>query len=1350
MTEAPCSSEQLPDGDMNDSREEKDGDRAELHFENGVPEGRKEFVPPAVGMEFESYDDAYNYYNCYAKEVGFRVRVKNSWFKRNSREKYGAVLCCSSQGFKRVKDVNRLRKETRTGCPAMIRMRLVDSKRWRVLEIALEHNHLLGAKVYKSIKKMGTGIKRKSVSSSDAEVRTIKLYRALVIDTGGNEHSSANGRELRTYSEAPNQLNLKKGDAQAIYHYLCRMQLTNPNFFYLMDLNDEGHLKNVFWIDARSRAACGYFGDVVYIDNTYLSGKYEIPLVAFVGINHHGQSVLLGCGLLAGETVESYSWLCKTWLTCLSGIMPQTVITDRCKSLQSAIAQAFPRSHHRFGLSLIMKRVPEKLGGLSNYDAIRKALNKVVYETLKVNEFEAAWGFMVNRFGVVDHEWLRLLYEDRLQWAPVYLKETLFVGISAARPGEALSPFFDRYIHKQTPLKEFLDKYELALQKKHKEETLADIESRSSSPMLKTRCSFELQLSKLYTREILKKFQFEVEEMYSCFSTTQIHIDGPIIIFLVKERVMSEGNRREIRDYEVLYNRSAGEVRCICSCFNFYGYLCRHALCVLNFNGVEEIPSKYILLRWKKDYKRLYIPDHGLNQTDGSDRVQWFSQLYRSALQVVEEGVISLDHYSVALQAFEESLNRIHEVEEKQAFQNQGDVQSQIKDSLNKAQIQSLSVLLPRTSMDEASLNTEPIGDDDADGFEIEGDCSMADDAGSIQGENPLPPAVGMEFESYEDVYYFYNCHAKDQGFGVRVSNTWYRKSKERYRGKLSCSSAGFKKRSEANRPRPETRTGCPAMIKFRLMENKRWRIIEVELEHNHLISSGSGKFYKSHKLVGCGTKRTLQLDNPDEVQKVRLYRTVIVDSEGNGGVDNDDNEGRFTNLLHSNQLKLKEGDAQAVQNFFCRVQLMDSDFFYVLDLNEKGFMRNLFWADSRSRVAYSYFGDVLAIDTTCLRDKFEVPLVSFTGVNHHGQSILLGCGLLACEATESYIWLLRAWLTCMLGRPPQAIITDPCTDLQTAVSDVFPRASHCLDLSRILQSVPENLEEIKVALSRTVCCSLRPEDFESAWDEMVHQHGIKDNKWIQSLYEDRKKWIPAYVKETFLAGLFPFPQNEIVTLVFEGYLNKHTSLKDFFDNYDQALQRNHQLEALADMDSKNSISELNSSSYFELQLSKLYSNEIVRRFKKEMEGMYGCFSTRQVSLEGPVVTFIVKEQIESELRDFEVMFNKTDMEILCVCGLFSFRGHLCRHALSVLNQNGVKEIPPQYILTRWRKDVKRSYVIDHSSSGIDVNNPVHRYDHLYRSIVRVVEEGRKSEDRYEVTLQSLEEILNKLHLVQD
>ncbi|KAF2293169.1 hypothetical protein GH714_034208 [Hevea brasiliensis] len=969
------------------------------------------YPPPVVGMEFESYDDAYNYYNCYAKELGFAIRVKSSWTKRNSKEKRGAVLCCNCEGFKTMKEANSRRKETRTGCLAMIRLRLVESNRWRVDEVKLEHNHSFDperAQNSKSHKKMDAGSKRKVEPTLDVEVRTIKLYRTAAVD----------------------------------------------------------------------------------------------PL---------------------DETFETYIWLFRAWLTCMFGRPPQTIITKHCKVMQSAIAEVFPRAHHRLCLSHVVQRVLENLGALQDYEAFQMVFNTTIYDTLKVDEFEMAWEAMNQRFGIANHEWLRSLYEDRERWAPAYSKDTFFAGMST--------------------------------------------------------------------------FQRDSCQWVSSY-------------IMIKEREAEE-NLSNVRNLEVLYDKSGAEVRCNCGCFNFKGYLCRHALCILHYNGVEEIPYQYILARWRKDFKRLYVPDLGSNNVDIANPVQWFDHLYKRAMQVVEEGMISQDHYMVAWQAFKESLNKeldllneganvyklIGPVLVKQDLaEANANVRKRIdyisaelkrldatlqdleeKQNSKKDAQSHISLFCPYLYRWEVSLNTEPIGDDEADEFEIEEDCAMTEyvgQTGTIQGENPIPPAVGMEFESYEDVYYFYNCYAKEQGFGVRVSNTWYRKSKERYRGKLSCSSAGFKKKSEANRPRPETRTGCPAMIKFRLMENKRWRIIEVELEHNHLISPASGKFYKSHKLIGAGTKRTLQLDGPDEVQKIRMYRTVIIDSEGNEGVDD---EGQCGNLLHSNKLKLREGDAQAVQDFFCRSQLMDPNFFYVVDLNEKGYMRNLFWADARSRVAYGYFGDVVAIDTTCLKEKFEVPLVSFIGVNHHGHSMPLGCGLLAGETTETYVWLLRAWLTCMLGRPPQAVITDQCRSLQTAVLDVLPRASHCLHLSHIMQRVPENLgdlfefEAIREALSRIVNYFLRPEEFEAAWEGMVQHHGIRDHRWIQTLYEDRKRWVPAYVKETFLAGLFPFQQNEIVPSIFEGYLDKHTPLKEFLDKYDQALQTNHQLEALADVDSRNS-----------------------------------------------------------------------------------------------------------------------------------------------------------------------------------
>ncbi|KAH7547423.1 hypothetical protein FEM48_Zijuj01G0308500 [Ziziphus jujuba var. spinosa] len=525
----------------NDTEENRD-DTTIVDAPNDASQ-QKVYLPPVVGMEFESYDDAYNYYNCYAKELGFAIRVKSSWTKRNSKEKRGAVLCCNCEGFKTIKEANSRRKETRTGCQAMIRLRLVESNRWRVDEVKLEHNHLFDperAQNSKSHKRMDVGVKRKLEPTLDVEVRTIKLYRTPVADAVGFGSSNLN----------------------------------------------EGETNNL------------------------------------------------------------------------------TIITNQCKALQSAIAEVFPRAHHRICLSDIVQSILENMGGLQEYEAFQIVLFKTIYDSLKVDEFEMAWEDMIQCFGIRDHDWLRSLYEDRERWAPAYSKDTYFAGLSNFLRGESRSSFFYGYLDEQTSLKEFFDIYDLVLDKKRRQEALDDFESRDLSPILKTRCSYELQLSKLYTKNIFQKFQVEVVMMSSCFSITQVHTNGSIVTYMIKER---EGEEipRDVRNFEVMYDKAGADVRCICSCFNFKGYLCRHALCVLNYNGIEEIPYQYILSRWRKDFRRLYVPDLGSNNVDITNPVQWFDHLYRRGMQVVEEGMISQDHYMVAWQAFKESLNKVRLVADK-------------------------------------------------------------------------------------------------------------------------------------------------------------------------------------------------------------------------------------------------------------------------------------------------------------------------------------------------------------------------------------------------------------------------------------------------------------------------------------------------------------------------------------------------------------------------------------------------------------------------------------------------------------------------------------------------------------
>ncbi|KAK1397038.1 hypothetical protein POM88_006901 [Heracleum sosnowskyi] len=78
--------------------------------------------------------------------------------------------------------------------------------------------------------------------------------------------------------------------------------------------DENGRLKSIFWADARSRAAYDEFGDVITFETTYLTNKYDMPFAPFVGVNHHGQSILLGCGLISHEDTNTFTWLFNSFL----------------------------------------------------------------------------------------------------------------------------------------------------------------------------------------------------------------------------------------------------------------------------------------------------------------------------------------------------------------------------------------------------------------------------------------------------------------------------------------------------------------------------------------------------------------------------------------------------------------------------------------------------------------------------------------------------------------------------------------------------------------------------------------------------------------------------------------------------------------------------------------------------------------------------------------------------------------------------------------------------------------------------------------------------------------------------
>lgn len=65
-----------------------------------------------------------------------------------------------------------------------------------------------------------------------------------------------------------------------------------------------------------------------------------------------------------------------------------------------------------------------------------------------------------------------------------------------------------------------------------------------------------------------------------------------------------------------------------------------------------------------------------------------------------------------------------------------------------------------------------------------------------------------------------------------------------------------------------------------------------------------------------------------------------------------------------------------------------------------------------------------------------------------------------------------------------------------------------------------EAYKQIYKALKICVYDSLTTEELEESWKRLVEDHNLQDNSWLNSLYEERHRWVPAFVKDTFWAGM--------------------------------------------------------------------------------------------------------------------------------------------------------------------------------------------------------------------------------------
>lgn len=280
-------------------------------------------------------NDAIGVVKFYELNRGFAI-IKG----RSLRAKTGSLdfnrvwLMCDRRGaFTSRRNGTRETSSRKTGCRfTVVAFRLPDES-WEVFIKHPEHNHPPTDDMSAHPSTRLTMPNSKSIIESASRAGTYPLAILSILHEAGER---AILKDIYNYRA---QLNLQrlenKGPVEAVLHTLRELEWTVD---YSVDNNQR--LTRLFFVPSPSLDRFKLHHDVLIVDATYKTNKYNMPLVHVCGITASAQTYHLAFCFVQGETTSDYLWIMERIRQLYDGIntLPLLIVTDQDQVLINACA----------------------------------------------------------------------------------------------------------------------------------------------------------------------------------------------------------------------------------------------------------------------------------------------------------------------------------------------------------------------------------------------------------------------------------------------------------------------------------------------------------------------------------------------------------------------------------------------------------------------------------------------------------------------------------------------------------------------------------------------------------------------------------------------------------------------------------------------------------------------------------------------------------------------------------------------------------------------------------------------------------------------------------------------------
>ncbi|KAI8572373.1 hypothetical protein RHMOL_Rhmol01G0193400 [Rhododendron molle] len=395
-----------------------------------------------VHMTFVSEDEAGQFYNAYAKAIGFSVRKYKSR-RQTGNEMYvrWRVWVCSREGQRNKKHLERTNRkrrhkaETRTGCGAKFRVCLMSPTvtNYVVTEFVSAQNHPLAAPqcvpFMQSHRHVGDANIAQVMAMRNVGMKAAEIMDYMTCQSGGFQNVGFTVKDLRNKLQSSRKEEIRNGDAEGALGFLAAQVSTDPLFFFKYTVDEDDRLETLLWTYGRSQMDYAAFGDVLVFDTTYRTNAYKKPFVILAGVSNNFTTTIFGCALLSKEAEDTYNWVLSTFLEAMDGKRPISVVIDGDLAMRNAIRDIFPDARHRL-CSWHLERNAAKNVHIPEFVSDFTTLMQMECD---VEEFETIWADMVSHCGLQTNAWVVEMYCDRERWAKAYLLGHFFARMRSTQ-----------------------------------------------------------------------------------------------------------------------------------------------------------------------------------------------------------------------------------------------------------------------------------------------------------------------------------------------------------------------------------------------------------------------------------------------------------------------------------------------------------------------------------------------------------------------------------------------------------------------------------------------------------------------------------------------------------------------------------------------------------------------------------------------------------------------------------------------------------------------------------------------------------------------------------------------------